>query len=111
MPVHIKIREFLNVFQNRLKIFQISLPIVTPLKKIGVIRVAPVADVGGAYDEIKLMGLGKHRVLPHGLRLQPQLHAEKQAYPPGVLFLKARQVVQIGIRENKIIVLGKAQGI
>ena len=56
MTVYVKVGKFFDVFQNGFKIFQIGFLIGSTFKKVGIIGVLTVADMGGAYYKVKIKG-------------------------------------------------------
>ncbi len=54
--------------------------------------------MGGAYDEVKVVGLGIHGERALQVRLQPQLHAEPDCDLILVFFPELQELIQIGVR-------------
>ena len=87
MAVDIEVAESLQILRDGCKVFQICLILTASFVESRIVRILPVADVGGGDDEIILMGYHKSRILPCKMGLHPQFYAEAERDLACVSFL------------------------
>ena len=123
MPVDIKIRMFLCIFQFGLEISPYDFLFVLALPVFRIVGIRAVQHMGGSDDEVKIMGFGQNGIGPHAGGLKADLDAEEEPDPSFVRFPELQQLVQVGIHVQdpffrrdvrafgivEIVVLGKAQ--
>ena len=80
MSIYIKIIKYRKIFQDRFKIFLVSLLLGFSFKKAGVVRVFAVDYMGRADDKIKVISAYQFLMFRCKMRLQSKLNAGQHFY-------------------------------
>ena len=80
MSIYIKIIKYRKIFQDRFKIFLVSLLFGFSFKKAGVVRVFTVDYMGRADDKIKVISAYQFLMFRCKMRLQSKLNAGQHFY-------------------------------